>query len=77
MDWQTIGNIFLTSGIGILGWISRAIYGSIRDLQSELANHKVEVAKNYVTSASLQRIEDILTRKLDQVLERIDRKVDK
>lgn len=65
--WQPILNILGAGGLAALGWLGRTLYDSIRALEKDLAQHKHEVARDYVTNNELERIED----KLDRILERL------
>lgn len=77
MDWQTVFNLVGGVATAALGWFAKTIYGAIRDLERDFGTHKEMVARDYVTTASLQRLEDKLVTKLDLVLDRLDRKADK
>ncbi len=61
---QTLFNIVLGLGLSALGWAARTLYDSVRELQSELAEHKVEVAKTYATNIEVTSINN----KLDEIL---------
>lgn len=67
MDAQSIWNIIEGAMLAALGWAARTMYEAIRALEKDLADHKQVVARDYVTNAELERIED----KLDRILERL------
>lgn len=50
-----------------IGWAAKSMYDSIRELQRDLAEHKTEVARDYVPNVVLRRIEDKIDRVLEQV----------
>jgi len=70
---HTLWNVLLTTAIGAGGWVLKSIYSAIKSLETDLAGHKVEVAKTYAQNADLSRLED----KIDRVLDKLDRKADK
>jgi hypothetical protein len=67
MDPQTLLNLTFGAALATLGWFARTVYAAIKSLEVDLSNHKVEVAKNYVTAGDLARIEDKLDRALDRL----------
>jgi len=67
VDPQTLLNLTFGAALTALGWFARTVYTAIKSLETDLSNHKVEVAKNYVTSVDLARIEDKLDRALDRL----------
>lgn len=73
MEPHTLWNVILTAAMGAAGWVLKSVYGAIRTLETDLAGHKVEVAKTYAQNADLSRLED----KIDRVLDKLDRKADK
>ena len=60
MEPQTIINALLMSVAGVGGWFAKTIYGAIKALETDLANHKVEVARDYATNVDLRDINDKL-----------------
>lgn len=73
MDFQPLWNTLRGGALAVGGWILRAIYQAIRELEADLGQHKVEAARTYSTKTDLSRIED----KIDRVLDKLDRKVDR
>jgi hypothetical protein len=67
VDPQLILNVAFSAAFATIGWFGRTIYSAIKSLETDLSNHKVEVAKNYVTAVDLARIEDKLDRALDRL----------
>lgn len=64
MDWQSLFNFVGGAGLLAIGWAARTMYESIRELQRDLAEHKVEVARDYATNVDIQSING----KLDDIL---------
>lgn len=67
MDLQTIVNFALSTISAALGWFAKTIYSAVKDLESDLASHRVEVAKDYAPKADLIRMEA----KIDKILDRM------
>ena len=67
MDLQTIVDFVLGVTSAALGWFAKTIYGAVKDLESDLASHRVEVAKDYAPKADLIRMEA----KIDKLLDRM------
>jgi len=64
MEPQTIINALLLSASGVGGWFANTIYKAIKSLEAELAQHKVEVARDYATNTDIRDINN----KLDDIL---------
>jgi hypothetical protein len=60
---NTIMGILLAGG----GWFVNTLWGSIRTLQAQIVDLSVELAKEYVPRAELQRTFDNLDKKLDDI----------
>lgn len=73
MDFQTVFNLVVMVGLPTLGWAMRTIYEDVKELSQSVNSHKVEVARDYATNHDLGRIEE----KLDRILEKVERKVDR
>lgn len=73
MEPHTLWNTLLTAGIAGMGWVLRTLYDALRSLETDLADHKVEVARTYAPNADLARLED----KIDRVLDKLERKADR
>ena len=54
MDWQPFINVGLGAISAVFGWVARTFYTDIRALESSIAAHKVEVARDYATNQDLQ-----------------------
>jgi len=46
----------LTLAAGALGWFCRTVYGMAQTNSTRLADHQLEVAKNYVTNERLEQM---------------------
>lgn len=73
MEPHTLWNTLLTAGIAGIGWVLRTLYDALRSLETDLAAHKVDVARTYAPNADLARLED----KIDRVLDKLERKADR
>jgi hypothetical protein len=73
MDLQPFWNTLLAGGMAAMGWVLRSIYTAIKALENDLIGHKLEAAKTYSTKSDIYKIEE----KLDRILDKLDRKVDR
>ena len=64
MEPQTIINALLLGASGVGGWFAKTIYSAIKALENDLAQHKVEVARDYATNTDIRDI----NQKLDDIL---------
>lgn len=65
--------LFVTPLALILWWMLRSVIKDVRDMQKEHAEYKLHVAETYVKNQDLDRLEG----KIDQIFDKLDRKVDK
>ena len=73
MDPQTLWNLLLSGGMAALGWFARTQYDAVQAVKSDLADHKVVVARDYATNHDVASIDGKLDRmndKLDRLIER-------
>jgi cobyric acid synthase len=56
MDFQPFINVGLSAAFAVLGWVARTFYTDIRALESAIAAHKVEVARDYATNEDISEI---------------------
>jgi low affinity Fe/Cu permease len=64
MDWQPYINLGIGLVCSVMGWVLRTMYGDIRELADSVANHRVEVARDYATNSDIRDI----NAKLDELL---------
>ena len=67
MDPQTIVNMVIGAAMAALGWFARTQYDEVKAVKQDLANHKVEVARDYATSADLLRMEAKIDKLIDKL----------
>ncbi len=77
MDWQAMFN--MTSGLLCVmgGWLLNTMWSAVRNLETKVAAIDVLVAGQYVRKEELDRMSDLLFKKLDQIQILIERKADK
>lgn len=73
MDWQTLFNWAGGIATAALGWFARTLYYAVHELKRDLADMRVEVARDYVTKAEVTRIEDKIDAGFQRVYDRLDR----
>lgn len=77
MDWQTGFDVMLSIAAAALGYMMRKIDERTEALQRDLAAHKVDVAKSYVTRSEVTEGFEKIYDKLDRLIERLDKKADR
>lgn len=84
IDFQSAFNTLLIVFSGLVGWLLRTLYSSMKDLTAadkELTDKvqaiEVLVAGHYPTRTEFESKIDAVFRKLDSIESKIDRKVDK
>jgi len=73
MDWQTILNLGVSVATGIIGWFASNIWQAHKELRKELHDHRVEVARDYV---SYTRFSETMG-EVREMLKRIESRLDK
>ncbi len=67
-----IWSALLTAFVGVVGFIAREKNTKLKDLEQMLINTKLEVARDNVTTAEIDKIKDYF----DQRFNRLDSKID-
>ena len=67
-----IWSALLTAFVGVIGFIAREKNTKLKDLEQMLINTKLEVARDNVTNAEIDKIKDYF----DQRFNRLDSKID-
>jgi hypothetical protein len=67
-----IWSALLTAFIGVIGFIAREKNTKLKDLEQMVINTKLEVARDNVTNAEIDKIKDYF----DQRFNRLDSKID-
>lgn len=71
--WQTLFNVVASSLASVGLWLMSRMSKRIDDLETKLHDHRVEVARDYVTNADLiERLNEI-----KDAVHRIDEKLDR
>ena len=84
MDAQTLLNILLGLFSGVLGFLLRIVWESVKDLQaadkelvSKVNTMEVLVAGHYLTREEFAITTTSIDRKLNKIIDRLDGKADK
>lgn len=62
MDPQVFFNVVGGGALAALGWFARTLYAAIEGLKADLSEHKVVVARDYVSNRDLDEIKSALVR---------------
>ncbi len=76
-EWQSLINLVGGGILTALGWFCSTLWNAHKELRDDLANHRVEVAKDYVPRASLASAISDIKGSLQRIEDKLDRKVDR
>jgi len=84
MDWQILINIGLGSFIAVVGWFSREIWDSLKELRKDLHHIEKNLPEVYVRRDELKEVRQEMTARFDkldsmmsQFFDRLNDKADK
>lgn len=77
MDVQSIFNIVVGVAVPLALALGGAVWGRITQLEKDLSNHRVEVARDYAPADKLDGLEAKILQRLDQIWEELKNKADK
>lgn len=72
MDYQTLINVGAGTGLAVMGWFARELWGAVKELRSDLARLREELARDYITKDDFKDA----VRELRDLLVRIENKLD-
>ncbi len=76
-DYQVLFNLVIGGALGALGWFARELWGAVKELRKEIANLRVELAKDYLPKNDFNRLAGELKEMLIRISDKLDTKVDK
>jgi acyl carrier protein phosphodiesterase len=84
MDWQILINIGLGAIIAVVGWFSREIWDSLKELRRDLHNIETNLPQIYVRRDELKEVRQEINARFDklesmmsQFFDRLNDKADK
>jgi hypothetical protein len=77
MDFQTVINLGAGAALGVMGWFARELWGAVKELRSDLARLREEIAKDYVSKDDFKEAVREMKELLMSIDHKLDRKVDK
>ena len=84
MDAQTIINLLVGSGLGVLGWFARQLWDAVERLKSDVKDIEICLPSNYVRKQDMSDLKhdmearfDKLELMLARIFEKLDQKQDK
>lgn len=72
-----LAGIFIPLLFGVVGWVLKMIFTSLRQLDNDIQAHKLYAAETFVSKVDLQQLSDRVMNKLDHIEDKLDSKVDK
>jgi DNA integrity scanning protein DisA with diadenylate cyclase activity len=77
MDFQTVINLGAGAALAVMGWFARELWGAVKELRSDLARLREEIAKDYVSKDDFKEAVREMKELLMSIDHKLDRKVDK
>lgn len=76
-DYQNLFNIIAGPALLALGWFSRQLWDAVKELKADLANLRVEIAKEYTPKNDFQSAMIELRGMFEIIRDKLDNKADK
>lgn len=70
-------DLLLGAGLAVLGWVGRITYTEIEMLKREMAEHKVQMERDFIRASRFESAITEINRKLDVVIDRLATKADR
>lgn len=77
MNIQEAFNALAGVSLVCLGWFAREMWTAMKVLKDDLAKLREELPKTYIPKSDLERIFERIDRKLDEIRDKLERKVDR
>lgn len=77
MDAQTFINVAAGTAIGVMGWFARQLWDAVKELKTDLAKLREEIAKDYVPRDDFKDFAKELREMFTTIRDKLDRKADK
>lgn len=77
MDYQTLINVAITCGVGLLGWLGRQLWDAVAAQRADLSKLREELPKTYITKDDFKDAVVELKNLLIAIDTKLDRKADK
>lgn len=76
-NWQWIINAALGIAFSALGWFARQLWDAVTELKRDLADLRVEIAKDYTPKNDFQQAMSELRGMFEIIRDKLDNKADK
>ena len=76
-DFQTIINWAGGAALASIGWFARQLWDAVKELKADLANLRVEIAKDYTPKNDFQAAMTELRGMFEIIRDKLDNKADK
>jgi len=76
-DWQSLINIGAAACLATMGWFARQLWDAVKELKADLANLRVEIAKEYTPKNDFQSAMTELRGMFEIIRDKLDNKADK
>lgn len=76
-EYQTIINIGAGTALATMGWFARQLWDAVKDLKSDLAKLREEIAKDYVPKNDFKEFATEIRGMFQRISDKLDEKADK
>lgn len=76
-EYQTIINIGAGTILAVTGWFARQLWDAVKELKTDLANLRIEIAKDYTPKQDFQQAMIELRSMFEVIRDKLDNKADR
>ena len=76
-EYQSIFNIFLGAILTAMGWFCRQLWDAVKELKQDLADIRVEIAKDYTPKNDFKEFTSEIRGMFELIRDKLDNKADK
>lgn len=77
MDAWNVATVLVGIVVGGLGWWLTNLHGQVRDLEKQLHTASIKMVEDFVKWSVYEKDMDVISKKLDQIIEALHNKADK
>jgi len=77
MNFEDLLKILFSTGLLAMGWFSRIIWTATQELKTDLANLRIEIAKDYTPKDDFKMFTSEIRAMFEIIRDKLDNKADK
>ncbi len=77
MNFDDVLKIIFSAGLLAMGWFSRVVWSATQELKTDLANLRVEIAKEYTPKDDFKTFTAEIRGMFEVIRDKLDNKADK